>query len=104
VSWRSFGGYVEHLWAHGTQYRYVAVLDFNLPGGPIRAGSDGIRRSSRPADTRLGGGIFLHVTDGRSTSGCIAIPQDTMRRVLTWLDPKRHPVIVIGPESDISRM
>lgn len=104
VSWRSFGGYVEHLWSHGRQYRYVAVLDFNLPDGAVRTGADGIRRAASPANTRLGGGIFLHVTDGRSTAGCIAIPQQAMRSVLTWLDPKRKPVIVVGPESVITRM
>lgn len=104
VSWRSFGGYVEHLWSHGKQYRYVAVLDFNLPDGPIQAGTDGIRRTSAPADTRLGGGIFLHVSDGRSTAGCIAVSEQVMRRVLTWLDPDRKPVIVIGPQSLIDRM
>jgi len=27
-----------------------------------------------------------------------------MRDVLTWLDPKRKPVIVVGPESAIGRM
>jgi L,D-peptidoglycan transpeptidase YkuD (ErfK/YbiS/YcfS/YnhG family) len=104
ASWSSYGGYVERLWSHGNQYRYVAVLDYNLPGGPIHTGSDGIRRSTTPADTKAGGGIFLHVTDGRSTAGCIAIPQATMRSVLRWLDPGRKPVIVIGPESVISRM
>lgn len=104
TSWRSYGDYVEQLWSHGRQYRYVAVLDYNLPGGPIRTGADGIRRSTRPANTRAGGGIFLHVTDGRSTAGCVAIPQEAMRSVLRWLDPSRRPVIVIGPESAISRM
>jgi L,D-peptidoglycan transpeptidase YkuD (ErfK/YbiS/YcfS/YnhG family) len=104
TSWRSYGGNVEHLWAHGRQYDYVAVLDYNLPGGPIRTGADGIRRSTRPADTKAGGGIFLHVTDGTATAGCIAIPRATMRSVLRWLDPGRKPVIVIGPESAITRM
>jgi hypothetical protein len=27
-----------------------------------------------------------------------------MRRVLRWLKPGRHPVIVIGPESEITRL
>jgi L,D-peptidoglycan transpeptidase YkuD (ErfK/YbiS/YcfS/YnhG family) len=104
ASWRTYGDQVEHLWQHGRQYRYVAVLDYNLPDGPIRTGPDGVRRTATPADTRAGGGIFLHVTDGRSTAGCIAIPQRAMRDVLSWLDPSRRPVIVIGPESDMGRM
>jgi L,D-peptidoglycan transpeptidase YkuD (ErfK/YbiS/YcfS/YnhG family) len=104
IDWRDYGGYAEHLWAHGKQYRYIAVLDYNLPTGPIRTGADGIRRSASPPDTKAGGGIFLHVTDGRSTAGCIAIPEAAMRDVLRWLDPRRKPVIVIGPASVIGRM
>jgi L,D-peptidoglycan transpeptidase YkuD (ErfK/YbiS/YcfS/YnhG family) len=104
VSWAAYGGYVEDLWGHGRQYRYVAVLDYNLPDGPIRTDARGIRRSTVPPDTKAGGGIFLHVTDGRSTAGCIAISQDAMRGVLAWLDPARKPVIVVGPEAVIDRM
>ena len=102
--WRGYGGYVEHLWAKGPQYDYAAVLDYNLPAGPVVTGADGVRRVSEPADTRAGGGIFLHVTKGQSTAGCVAIPRDTMRQVLRWLDSARHPVIVIGPAAAITRM
>ncbi len=98
-SWRSFGGYVERLWRFGEQYNYVAVLDYNLPTGPITASADGIRRSSDPADTSMGGGIFLHVTNGTATAGCIAIPQATMGHIMRWLDPSKHPVIAILPPS-----
>lgn len=104
VSWNSYGSYVEELWTYGMQYNYVAVMDYNLPDGPIRRGADGIRRAAEPANTRAGGGIFLHVSNGQSTAGCIAIPQRTMRDVLQWLDPDRKPVIVVGPESAITRM
>ena len=104
VSWSSYGSYVEKLWSYGAQYNYVAVMDYNLPDGPIRRGPDGIRRVRQPADTRAGGGIFLHVSNGKATAGCIAIPEDTMRDVLRWLDPDRKPVIVVGPESAIGRM
>jgi L,D-peptidoglycan transpeptidase YkuD (ErfK/YbiS/YcfS/YnhG family) len=104
VSWASYGSDVEILWKHGVQYRYAAVLDYNLPAGPITRGPDGIRRAHEVADTHAGGGIFLHVTDGTATAGCIAIPESTMRDVLRWLDPHRNPVIVVGPEDAITRM
>lgn len=97
-SWRRYGSYVEHLWSYGAQYRYVVVLDYNLPRGPLTTGSNGIRRTSKPADTRRGGGIFLHVSNGRRTAGCIAVPQDQMRAILTWLTPDANPHIVIGTE------
>lgn len=103
-SWDSYGGYVERLWSYGVQYDYVAVMDYNLPTGPIRTGANGVRRATSPADTRKGGGIFLHVTNGKVTAGCIAVPRDTMREILQWLDPDARPIIVVGPESVIDRM
>lgn len=103
-SWSNYGGYVEHLWSYGMQYNYVSVLDYNLPEGPVTTGANGVRRTSDPANTRAGGGIFLHVTNGKVTAGCVAIPEATMRSILQWLDPDRKPVIVIGTESAISSM
>jgi L,D-peptidoglycan transpeptidase YkuD (ErfK/YbiS/YcfS/YnhG family) len=41
-------------------------------------------------------GIFLHVTDGNPTWGCVAIGRDEMRAALTWLDPSASPQITIG--------
>jgi L,D-peptidoglycan transpeptidase YkuD (ErfK/YbiS/YcfS/YnhG family) len=96
VSWASYGGYVERLWKMGRQYDYVAVLDYNLPGGTITTDARGIRRTDEPADTRAGGGIFLHVSKGEPTAGCISINKRDMRRVMDWLDLERNPVIVIG--------
>ena len=94
-SWKSYGGYVEELWDMGYQYDYVAVLDYNLPEGPIRTGAEGVRRSTNPPDTSRGGGIFLHVDNGNKTAGCIAVTKRVMRDLMTWMDPKKDPVIVI---------
>ena len=41
-------------------------------------------------------GIFLHVTNGSPTWGCVAIGREEMRSVLTWLDPAADPRITIG--------
>ncbi len=97
-TWNSYEDYVEHLWSYGRQYDYVAVLDYNLPEGPITKGAAGVRRTSQPADTNAGGGIFLHVTDGGPTAGCIAVGHGEMRSILQWLDPAESPVIVIGTQ------
>lgn len=94
-SWTSYGGYVEELWNMGMQYDYVAVLDYNLPPGPITTTARGVRVTDRPADTRRGGGIFLHVDNGKKTAGCISVEKSVMRELLTWLDPTESPVIVI---------
>ncbi len=96
VSWKSYGTDVERLQSMGRQYDYVAVLDYNLPDGPITTDARGVRHTSDPANTRAGGGIFLHVSKGEPTAGCISIKESTMRQVMDWLDPAKKPVIVIG--------
>jgi len=95
-SWRSFGDYVEQLWSYGGQYNNVAVMDYNLPKGEIRTGADGVRRAANPANTIKGGGIFLHVSNGKPTAGCIAIPQAQMAKVMRWLDPAKQPIVVVA--------
>lgn len=94
-SWKPYGGYIEYLWSYGVQYDYVAVLDYNLPPGPIRRGEDGVRRADKPANTAKGGGIFLHASNGTVTAGCIAIPVEQMRAITRWLDPAKDPLVVI---------
>lgn len=41
-------------------------------------------------------GIFLHVTDGSPTWGCVAVGRNEMKSLLTWLDPAANPRITIG--------
>ncbi len=41
-------------------------------------------------------GIFLHVTDGNPTWGCVAIGRQEMKSLLTWLDPAADPRITVG--------
>lgn len=94
-SWASYGRYVEELWDMGMQYDYVAVLDYNLPPGKITTNARGVRVTDEPANTRRGGGIFLHVDNGKKTAGCISVDKAVMRSILTWLDPAQSPAIVI---------
>jgi L,D-peptidoglycan transpeptidase YkuD (ErfK/YbiS/YcfS/YnhG family) len=98
-NWSSYGNYVEILSTYRKQYNYVAVLDFNLPAGKITQGANGINRTDQSANTIRGGGIFLHVSNGTKTAGCIAIPEKAMKAILEWLDPKKNPVIVIQVKS-----
>jgi len=44
----------------------------------------------------LGSAIFLHVSTGGSTAGCVALPQGQLLDVLRWLDPAQQPRIVMG--------
>jgi L,D-peptidoglycan transpeptidase YkuD (ErfK/YbiS/YcfS/YnhG family) len=44
----------------------------------------------------LGSAIFMHVSTGRSTAGCVSVTAAQLTRVLRWLQPSAHPVISIG--------
>ena len=95
--WRA--GYREVLADYGYEYAYSIVLGFNLPG---RVRWSPARRqyvAGAPADTRRGGGIFLHVKQKRYTAGCVSAPIATARWLVRWLDPALQPRIVMGPRS-----
>lgn len=83
--------WAEHLSSYGSQYAHAVVLDYNLP------------TTSRPADTRKGGGIFLHVNGSGATAGCVSVRHSDLDRVLRWLDPAKNPVIVMAPSAVISQ-
>lgn len=69
----------ENLYDSGPVYDYAVNIDVNPQRIPGRVA-----------------GIFLHVTDGKPTWGCVAIGADEMRSVLNWLDPSASPRITIG--------
>ncbi len=60
----------ENLYDSGPVYDYAVNIAVNPQRIPGRVA-----------------GIFLHVTDGNPTWGCVAIGRDEMRSVLNWLDP-----------------
>ncbi len=62
-------------------YDYGAVIAYN--------------RARTPG---LGSAIFLHVSTGGPTAGCVSLPVERLLAVLRWLDPARDPVIVMGAE------
>jgi L,D-peptidoglycan transpeptidase YkuD (ErfK/YbiS/YcfS/YnhG family) len=72
-------GIAENLYDSGPVYDYAV----NIASNPQRI----------PGKVA---GIFLHVTDGNPTWGCVAIGREEMRSILNWLDPAANPEITIG--------
>ncbi|MFB1294787.1 L,D-transpeptidase [Mycobacterium sp. pW049] len=72
-------GDAENLYDSGPIYDYAVLIDHNPARIPGRSA-----------------GIFLHVSDGEPTWGCVAIGRDQMRSILQWLDPAAQPQIAIG--------
>lgn len=77
----------EHLASSGyaTAYAYAVAIAYNV--NPIVRGK--------------GSAIFLHVSTGGGTAGCVSIAEANLLQVLRWLDPAKSPVIVMGPASVI---
>jgi L,D-peptidoglycan transpeptidase YkuD (ErfK/YbiS/YcfS/YnhG family) len=66
-------------------YAYGAVIDYNAQRAP-----------------GLGSAIFMHVSNGGSTAGCVSLPVPELLSVLRWLDPGRSPRIIMGTSSSIT--
>ena len=67
-------------------YNYGAVIAYNAARTP-----------------GLGSAIFLHVSTGGATAGCVALPQGQLLEVLRWLDPSQQPRIIIGTRGVVTQ-
>jgi L,D-peptidoglycan transpeptidase YkuD (ErfK/YbiS/YcfS/YnhG family) len=70
----------ERLAAAGAVYANAMVINYNRT--PVRAGA--------------GSAFFLHVTNGRPTAGCVAVPKANLVWLMRWLRPANHPIISMG--------
>jgi L,D-peptidoglycan transpeptidase YkuD (ErfK/YbiS/YcfS/YnhG family) len=50
----------------------------------------------------LGSAIFLHVSTGGPTAGCVSLPTSELLAVLRWLDPSQQPRVVMGTTADVT--
>ena len=68
------------------QYKYGLVIEYN----------------THPAVPGLGSAIFLHVREkrGAPTSGCVAVSEEDLLKILGWLHPAAAPVIWINPDEN----
>ena len=80
------GGASENLYGAGAVYDYAVDMGYNtarIPGA--------------------GSAMFLHVTDGRPSAGCVAIDRAALVSILRWLDPAKQPVIDIAVADPAAR-
>ncbi len=72
----------EKLKLASDYYKFCMVIEYNT--NPVVKGK--------------GSAIFLHlrVSDYETTAGCVAIAESEMLRILKWLDPDKHPMILMG--------
>ena len=72
------GGNSENLYYSGAVYDYAVNINHNPRRIPY-----------------AGSGIFLHVTDGGPTAGCVSIDRAGLVSILRWLRPDYHPYATI---------
>ncbi|MFZ2416957.1 MAG: L,D-transpeptidase family protein, partial [Smithellaceae bacterium] len=65
-------------------YKYGLVIEYNTD----------------PIVKHHGSAIFFHIWAGArsTTSGCVAVSEDSILKILAWLNPAANPVILINPD------
>ncbi|MEU1436697.1 L,D-transpeptidase family protein [Streptomyces sp. NPDC005786] len=76
-------------------FDYVIAIDYNRVKGT--APND----PTRPEGQSKGGSIWLHMDHGSGTSACVSLPKEAMVKLLRTLDPKQHPVVVMGDRASL---
>lgn len=86
VDWNSS----EKMQSVGECYRLGVVVDHNTD----------------PREPGGGSCVFLHIwkTPTTPTSGCTAMARDQMEKLIVWLDPAKHPVLVQLPEAEYKQL
>lgn len=102
-TWRT--GEAERLAAYPTQYEHAAIINFNRPAASSVKwdAAHGQYVTSKPANTKLGSAIFLHVNGAGSTAGCVSLRRADLIKVLNWLDPAQRPRIVMAAKVDLGK-
>lgn len=74
----------EKMKRDDNQYKYGVVIEYN----------------THPVIPGRGSAIFLHVwkEPGSPTAGCVAVSEEDMLKILGWLNPAAHPLMVINPD------
>lgn len=84
-------------WAksHWHDFDYVIAIDYNrVKGTPPND-------PTRPQGQSKGGSIWLHMDHGSGTSACVSVSKAAMEKLLRTLDPKQHPVVVMGDRASL---
>ncbi|MFM9372669.1 L,D-transpeptidase family protein [Streptomyces sp. Da 82-17] len=81
---------------HWHDFDHVIAIDYNrVKGTPPND-------PNRPQGQSKGGYIWLHLDHGSGTSGCVSVSKSAMQYLLRELDPKAHPVIVMGDKGNLA--
>lgn len=80
----------EQMKLNDDRYKYGIVIEYNTD--PVVKGA--------------GSAIFIHVRRGENlpTMGCVALAENDILRVLSWLDPKAKPRAILGTKDELTSL
>ena len=98
--------------------RYNLIVDREAVGAADWSSSERMRafegyrwglvvgHNAQPPVAGRGSCIFLHIWAGpdKGTAGCTAMREESLERLLRWLDPKKRPLLVQLPEEEYARL
>jgi len=76
-------------------FDYVIAIDYNRVTGTAP------NNPARPQGQSKGGGIWLHMDHAGGTSACVSQSKADMEYLLRTLDPRLHPVVVMGDRTEL---
>ncbi len=81
---------VEKMRCNNDLYKYGVVVEYN----------------TKPVIKGFGSAIFFHVwrKAGVPTAGCVAMSEKDIVKLITWLDPEKKPMAVMGTEAELGRL
>ncbi|MGD0348677.1 MAG: L,D-transpeptidase family protein [Terracidiphilus sp.] len=87
----------EHMRDVGESYRWGMVVDLNATIA---------KRNQDVPEPGGGSCVFLHIWQDQNhgTAGCTAMTQTNLQTLLTWLDPKRRPLLLQLPVPAYERL
>jgi L,D-peptidoglycan transpeptidase YkuD (ErfK/YbiS/YcfS/YnhG family) len=67
-------------------YKYGIVVEYN----------------TNPVVKGYGSAIFFHIWRGKGkpTAGCVALSEETLTRILQWLNPAASPLVILGAQAE----
>ncbi|MDT3400422.1 hypothetical protein RKE29_28080 [Streptomyces sp. B1866] len=77
-------------------FDYVVAINYNRVAGTSPLDW------TRPMGANRGGGVWFHVDHGGPTRGCVTLAKDHMRALVRALDPRLHPVVVMGDAGSLA--
>lgn len=81
------GVFVEKMRRKDHLYKYGIVIEYN----------------TAKIEKEKGSAIFIHIErkKGKPTAGCIAISEKSIKELINWLKPSKHPLIVMGNRNSL---